>query len=120
MHLRLRGLANLLCTCKGVTLHMTTCTYTFTSYVERSWSGNETCKCHLSARGGGGGVGGGLSGGSRILERGFFYSLPKVAAQRRVVLISPREARKIFSPLFFSYQGGLSWHLRALHSKFQM
>ena len=25
------------------------------------------------------------------------------------------EARKIFSPLFFSYQGGLSWHLRALH-----
>ena len=38
----------------------------------------------------------------------------------RVALISPREAREKFSPLFFSYQGGLSWHLRALHSKFQM
>ena len=49
---------------------------------------------------------------------GFFYRLLKAAAQRCVVLISPREARKNFSPLFFSYQGGLSWHLRALHSKF--
>ena len=27
---------------------------------------------------------------------------------------------KFFSPLFSSYQDGLSWHLRALHCKFQM
>ena len=27
---------------------------------------------------------------------------------------------KIFQPSFFSYQDGLSWHLRALHCKFQM
>jgi len=29
-------------------------------------------------------------------------------------------ARKIFSPSFFTYQDGLSWHLHALHCKFQM
>ena len=51
---------------------------------------------------------------------GFIYRLPKAATQRRVAPISPHEAGKFFSPLFFSYQGGLSWHLRALHSKFQM
>ena len=51
---------------------------------------------------------------------GFFYRLSKAAAQRCVLPISPREVRKFFSPLFFSYQGGFSWHLRALHSKFQM
>ena len=33
--------------------------------------------------------------------------------QRRVVLLSPREVRKKFSPLFFTYQDGLSWHIRA-------
>ena len=35
------------------------------------------------------------------------------------MLISPREAR-FFSPSFFTSQDGLSWHLRALHCKFQM
>ena len=34
--------------------------------------------------------------------------------------ISPREARKNFFAFIFSYQDGLSWHLRALHCKFQM
>jgi len=36
-------------------------------------------------------------------------TLPKVA----------HSAQKNFSPSFFSYQVGLSWHLRALHCKFQ-
>ena len=40
------------------------------------------------------------------------WSLP---VERRAAEISPREARKIFSPSFFSYQDGLSWHLRALY-----
>ena len=48
---------------------------------------------------------------------GFFYRMPKAAVQRCVVLISPREAGKNFSPLFFSYQGGFSWHLRGLVPK---
>ena len=28
---------------------------------------------------------------------------------------STREARKKFSPSFFSYQDGLSWHIRVLY-----
>jgi len=39
-------------------------------------------------------------------------SLP---VERRALAMSPREARKFFSPSFFSYQDGLSWHLRALY-----
>ena len=35
------------------------------------------------------------------------------------MLISLREARKIFSPSLFSYQDGLSWHLRALYCKLE-
>ena len=51
---------------------------------------------------------------------GFFYRL-KAASCTEVCSVdqSARSAEK-FSPLFFSYQGGLSWHLRTLHSKFQM
>jgi len=41
--------------------------------------------------------------------------LQKGAAYRCVVVISPREARIKFSPSFFSYQDGLSWHLHALY-----
>ena len=41
------------------------------------------------------------------------WSLP---VERRAAAISPREARKIFSPSFFSYQDGLFRHLRALYS----
>ena len=41
--------------------------------------------------------------------------LQKAAAQRRVVAISLRETRKNFSPSFFSYQDGLSLHLRVLY-----
>ena len=33
------------------------------------------------------------------------------SAQKCVAPISPRKARKIFSPSFFSCQDGLSWHL---------
>ena len=40
------------------------------------------------------------------------WSLP---VERRIVAISPREARKIFSHSFFSYQDGLLWHLHALY-----
>ena len=40
------------------------------------------------------------------------WSLP---VKRRAAAISPRKARKIFSPLFFGYQDGLSWYLRALY-----
>ena len=54
-------------------------------------------------------------GGSFIFRAA---AMPK--AQRCVVMISLREAWKTISPLFFSYQDGLSWHLRALHCKFQM
>ena len=36
---------------------------------------------------------------------GFFYRLPKAGAQRCVVLISPRKARKFFSPLFYQLSG---------------
>ena len=32
----------------------------------------------------------------------------------------PISPRKVWKNSFFSYQGGLSWHLRALHCKFQM
>ena len=38
------------------------------------------------------------------------WSLP---VERRAAVITPREARKIFSSSFFSYQDGLSRHLRA-------
>ena len=62
------------------------------------------------------------SGGSRILERGvllFAGPLPK-AVHRGAERRSVRAKRgKFISPLFFSYQDGLSWHLRALHCKFQ-
>ena len=36
---------------------------------------------------------------------GFFYRLPKAAAQRRVVLISPRKARKFFFAFIFQLSG---------------
>ena len=60
------------------------------------------------------------SGRSRILERGVLLQAAEGSRTEACSADQSREAQKNFPPLFFSYQGGLSWHLRALHGKFQM
>ena len=43
--------------------------------------------------------------GPGFWKGGFFYRLPKAAAQRRVAPISPREVRKIFFAFIFQLSG---------------
>ena len=59
-----------------------------------------------------GGGGGGGGGGAPYIKR--------CGRQCIEALISLCEARKKFSPSFFTSQDGLSWHLCALHCKFQI
>ena len=70
---------------------------------------SEFALCHLSCLCRGGGTYLQLGGGK------IYYTLPEAVHRgiEGIVLISPREVWKIFSPSFFSYQDGLVWHLRA-------
>ena len=61
-------------------------------------------------------------GGYRIYERGALYYIKRCRRQcieARSADQSARSRGKFFSPSFFTSQNGLSWHLRALHCKFQ-
>ena len=55
--------------------------------------------------------GGGGGGGGRIYI---------TCCQRQCIKVRSASHRKTFLPSYFSYHDGLSWHLRALHCKFQM